>query len=86
MKSCICDNMEGPRGYYDKLNKSDRERQILYDFTSMWNIKNKMNKHNKTETVIDTDNKQVVARGESVGAGKKEMRAIKRNNFQLQNK
>ena len=45
-----------------------------------------MNKHNKTETVIDTDNKQVVARGESVGAGKKEMRAIKRNNFQLQNK
>ena len=26
-------------------NKSDRERQILYDFTCMWNLKNKMNKY-----------------------------------------
>ena len=31
-----------------------------------------MNKHNKTETVIDTENKQVVAKGESgVGGGQK---------------
>ena len=36
-------NMDGPRGYYAKWNKSDRERQILYDFTYMWNLKNKTN-------------------------------------------
>ena len=35
----ICDNMNEPRGYYAKWNKSDRERQtaIIY----MWNLKNK---------------------------------------------
>ena len=27
------------------LNKSDRERQTLYDFTCKWNLKNKMNKY-----------------------------------------
>ena len=29
----ICDNMVGPRGYYAKWNKSNWERQTLYDFT-----------------------------------------------------
>ena len=43
--------MIGLRGYYAEQNKSDRERQIQYDFTYMWNLKTKqMNKHNKTET------------------------------------
>ena len=28
----ICDNMDGTQGYYAELNKSDRERQIPYDF------------------------------------------------------
>ena len=31
----ICDNMDGPKGYYAKWNKSDWERQILYDFIYM---------------------------------------------------
>ena len=35
----ICDNMDGPQGDYAKWNKSDREIQIPYDFTHMWNIK-----------------------------------------------
>ena len=35
----ICDNMDGPRGYYAPRNKSDRERQIPYDFSYMWNLK-----------------------------------------------
>ena len=39
----ICGNMNGPRGYYAKWNKSDREIQILYDFTFMWNLKIKTN-------------------------------------------
>ena len=29
--SAICSNMNGLGGYYTKWNKSDRERQILYD-------------------------------------------------------
>ena len=47
-----CNNMDGPRGYYAKLNKSDREGQILYDFTYTWNLKNKTNEQteqNRTE-------------------------------------
>ena len=34
----ICDNMDGCRGYYAKLNKSDRERQIPYNLTYMWDL------------------------------------------------
>ena len=33
--------MDGSRVYYAKLNKSIRERQIPYDFTYMWNLRNK---------------------------------------------
>ena len=46
----ICHSMGGPRGYYAKWNKSDRERQILYDFTYMWNLKKTKQtcKHNQT--------------------------------------
>ena len=35
----MCSNMDGFGGYYAKWNKSDRERQILYDITYMWNLK-----------------------------------------------
>ena len=35
--------MDGPGGYYDELNKSDRETQMPYVFTYMWNLKNKIN-------------------------------------------
>ena len=47
IKKCnfaICKNMNGPREYYVKWNKSDIERQILYIITYMWNLKNKTNK------------------------------------------
>ena len=47
-------------------------KDMHYDFTYMWNLKNKQkNKHNKTETVIDTENNQVVARGQEAKEGKK---------------
>ena len=39
-KLSICDNMDVPKVYYVKWNKSDREREILYIFTYMWNLKN----------------------------------------------
>ena len=31
--------MDGPGDYHIKGNTSDRERQILYDITYMWNLK-----------------------------------------------
>ena len=39
----ICDNMDRPGGYYAKWNRSDRERQIPYGVTYMWNPKSKTN-------------------------------------------
>ena len=35
----VWSNMDGPRDYHTKWNKSDRERQMSYDSTSMWNLK-----------------------------------------------
>ena len=32
-----------PRYCHTEYSKSDRERQILYDITYMWNLKNKAN-------------------------------------------
>ena len=31
--------MDGPRDYHTKRSKSQRERQIPYDITYMWNLK-----------------------------------------------
>jgi len=55
-----CKNMDGHRGHYAKWSKSGTEGQILYDFIYIWNLKKEMNKQNR---VIDSENKQVVARG-----------------------
>ena len=58
--------MDGPRGYYAKKNKSNLERQVLYDFTYMWNLKAKqMKKCNRT--VIPTENKCGCQRGRAQG-------------------
>ena len=35
--NAICTNMDGP-GDYAKWIKKDRERQISYDITNMWNL------------------------------------------------
>ena len=38
-------------GHYAKWNKSDRERQILYDITYTWNLKiQQTSEYNKKET------------------------------------
>ena len=52
--------------YCAKWNKSDRKRQIPYDFTYMWNLKYKINKWDGNR-LIDTENKLMVARREGVG-------------------
>ena len=42
--NAICSNMDGPKDYQTKWNKSERERQISYDITYMWNLKYDTNK------------------------------------------
>lgn len=58
MKSCHCDNTDGP--WDAKGNKSYRLRNIKYDLTFMWNLKNKIKP-------IDTGNRLVIARGKGRG-------------------
>ena len=41
--------MHAPRDYYTKWSNSERERQILYNITYMWNLKNSTNEHISTE-------------------------------------
>ena len=44
MKSCHLPGVDGAREYHTKQNKSVRERQTPYDFTHMWNLRNKTKK------------------------------------------
>ena len=63
-----------------KWNKSDR--QILYDFTYIWNLQNRKNKQRRqAETVTDTENKQIVVRRKEERAGEKLVRDFKRYNL-----
>ena len=49
--NAICSNTQGPREKLTKWSKSERERQIPYDVTYMWNLKNSTNELiYKTET------------------------------------
>ena len=37
--------MDGARVYYAMQNKSVREKLITYDFTHVWNLRNKIDEH-----------------------------------------
>ena len=41
----ICNNVDGDKIYYAKRNKPIRERQIPYDFTHMWSLRNKTDEY-----------------------------------------
>ena len=43
--------MDGSRDYHTKRSKSDRERQISYDITYMWNLK----KNDTNELIYKTE-------------------------------
>ena len=80
-------SLDGPTGYCGKWNKSDRERQTPYDFTYMWNLKNKKktNKQNRNR-LTDTENRLMVARvGEGWGNWVKKVKGLRSTNWQLQN-
>ena len=51
--SAICSNMDGPRDYHTKWSKPGRERQISYDITYLWSLKNDTNEF-INETEIDS--------------------------------
>ena len=49
--NAICSNMDTTRDYHTKWSKSERERQITYDITYMWNLRYDTNEPiYKTET------------------------------------
>ena len=53
--NAICSNMDGPRDYHTKWSKSERESQITYESTYMWNLKYDTNERiYKTETDSQT--------------------------------
>ena len=61
--------MNGLGGYYTKWHKSDNERQILYDITYVWTLKNKIMSiteknqiHRYREHSCDTKGKREVIR------------------------
>ena len=37
--NAICSHMDGPRDYHSKWHKTERESQIPYVITYMWNLK-----------------------------------------------
>ena len=53
--NAICSTKEATRDYHTKWSKSERERQIPYDITYMWNLKYSTNEPiYKTETDSQT--------------------------------
>ena len=51
----ICRDADGPGECHTEWSKSERERQISYDITYMWNLKNDVNELiYKTETDSQT--------------------------------
>ena len=62
----ITSNTNGPRDYHTEWSKSDRERQILYDITYMWNLKRwyKLTCLQNGNRLTDFKNKFTATKGE----------------------
>ena len=78
--------MDGPRGYYAKENKSERERQIPHDFTYMWNLKNNMKDQTKQKQTHryreQTDGCQLE---EGFRGWVRKVKGVRNTNWQLEN-
>ena len=62
--NATCSNTDGPRDYA-KPGKSERERQIPYDISYVWNLKYDTNEHSyKINKLTDIKNRFVVANKE----------------------
>ena len=64
--NAFCSNTNGPRDYHTKWSKSDRQRQILYDITCMWNLKKwyKWTYLQNRSTPTDLENKLTISKME----------------------
>ena len=67
----ICSDMDGPRDCHTEWSKSERERQISYDITYMWNLKKgyKWTYLQNRNRLTDSENKLKVTKGERWGEG-----------------
>ena len=65
--NAICSNMDATRYYHIKWSKSDRERQISYDITRMWNLKYDTNELVLQNRLTDINNRLVVDKGKAWG-------------------
>ena len=54
--------MDGPGEHYAKWNKPGRERQMLYDFTHLWNLTNWTCTHKQSRDRL-IDGEQMTASG-----------------------
>ena len=62
--AATCEDMDGSRGYYAKWNKSDRKTTTVWFHLYVESKKNKCTNVTEQKQSTDTENKQVVARGE----------------------
>ena len=62
--------MDVPREYHTKWKKPDRERQISYNITYMWNLKKmtQINLHQNRNRLTDWENK-CIPKGKGSGEG-----------------
>ena len=56
--------MDGPGDYHTKPSKSDKDKYHMILYVESKEKTNQVNKYNKTEIVIDTANKEMIARQE----------------------
>ena len=68
--NAICSNIDGHRDYHTKWSKSDRERQMSYDITHMWNLKKwyKWTYLQNRNRLTDIKDKLIITKG--VGEGR----------------
>ena len=59
--------MDGPRDYHPKWSKSDRERQISYDITHMWNL---ILKNGTNELIYKTETNSQILKTKLLPKGK----------------
>ena len=64
--NAMCSSMDEPRDYHTKWSKSERERQIAFNITYMWNLKKwcKWTYLQNRNRLRDIENKFMVAKGE----------------------
>ena len=67
--NAIYSHMDGARDYHIKWSKSEREKQIAYDNTSVWNLKYDTNENIYKTQITDMDNRFVAVKVE-VGLGR----------------